>query len=94
MSEPKIPDGLKLDVWYEKKFAQGRCIQYDTYATLTNAYGVVVGRGNAVCSPKDQPVKKTGRHKAVGRAVQDYMRGLRARAARLDEAFNNLGLHG
>ena len=73
MSEPKVPENLKARVRYDREFDDnGHCIRYTTVARLIDTAGTVVASARAHLNPKDNPCRKTGRHKAIGRAVQNY----------------------
>lgn len=66
-TESNIPDGLKAQVVYLK----GR--QWVTSCHLVCADGSIVASGTAICSLKDQPVRKIGRAMAIGRALKKYI---------------------
>lgn len=77
MSDPKIPDNLDVEVRYIRRFNEhGHCEEYTTVARLFDQAGNTVGIGAAYLAPGDQPVRKTGRHKAIGRAVQNYLQNM------------------
>lgn len=75
MCDPKLPEGTQVEVRYNVQIDNetGRVQRYDTFALLFSD-NVPVAAGRCHLNPKDQPVRKTGRHKAIGRAVQAYRR--------------------
>ena len=46
-----------------------------TVCLLIDDLGTLIAKGVAVCSPKDQFVKRTGRVKARGKAIQALVKG-------------------
>ncbi len=65
--ESNIPEGLRAEVRYLKE------PRWVTSCHLVeNVTGKVMASGMAVCSAKDQPVRKIGRAMAIGRALKEY----------------------
>ncbi len=66
-TEANIPDGMKAEVRYLKG---------QVWVTSCHLVEIVsdriVAHGTAICSPKDQPVRKIGRAMAIGRALKQY----------------------
>jgi len=72
MTDPKLPEGTRVEVRYNVVTDQtGRVERYDTFALLFSG-DEPVAAGRTHLAPGDQAVRKTGRHKAIGRAVQAY----------------------
>lgn len=72
--DPTLPAGCEVEVSYKFMHdASGRLVFYDTMAVLMKD-GEPVAVGVTYLSPKDKCVKKVGRHKAIGRAIQAYLR--------------------
>lgn len=66
-TEANIPEGLRAEVRYLKSPWITHCF------LVEDATGVVVASGTAVCSKKDQPVRKIGRAMAIGRALKKLL---------------------
>lgn len=69
--EANIPDTLRAEVRYLKD-----PVWVTTCQLIEEATGICRGTGLAVCSVKDQPVRKIGRAMAVGRALKNYVERL------------------
>ncbi len=68
--------GLELKaIYYYRRTAHGVIT-----TCLLVSKSAVVARGRSLCSPKDQFVKVTGRHKALGMAYQAMLMGEKAKA--------------
>lgn len=66
-TEANIPPGMKAQVRYHKGWSWvTSCHLVDT------ATDKVVAHGLAICSKKDQPVRKIGRAMAIGRALKKF----------------------
>jgi len=70
-TEANIPDGLRARVRYLK----GPVWVTSCYL-IENNTDKVVATAIAVCSAKDQPVRKIGRAMAIGRALKKYIQSL------------------
>lgn len=77
-----IPENISVEIMHDKEFEvdpvtglNGRCIKYDTYCTLiNNLNGEIVGHGVSMCNVNvDNPCKKHGRNKAIGRAIKAWL---------------------
>lgn len=65
--EANIPDGLRAEVRYLKG-----PIWVTSCFLVEETTGEVMAHATAICSPKDQPIRKVGRAMAVGRALKNY----------------------
>lgn len=63
-TEANIPEGIKAEVVYLKG------LRWVTSCHLVDTKGIVLASGTAICSLKDQPVRKIGRAMAIGRALK------------------------
>ena len=78
MSEPKVPEGYRHTIRYFKGFdEQDRCLEYTTSAHIySNDTNELVATGVAFLNPNEKPCRKTGRHVALGRAIQQLQEEL------------------
>ncbi len=70
--ESNIPEGIRAEVRYIKGALSGQSPWVTHCYLIENATGKIMGSGEAVCSTKDQPVRKIGRAMAIGRALKEY----------------------
>lgn len=65
-NEANVPDGIRVRVRY------ARDANWTTFCYLIDKDDLIVAKGKAVCSLKDNPVRKIGRAIAVGRAIKSF----------------------
>ncbi len=70
-TEANVPEGIRIQVRYWKGI-----LWTTTCLLLDEGNGNLLGSGQAICSVKDQPVRKIGRAMAIGRALKEYEQGL------------------
>ncbi|KKM68191.1 hypothetical protein LCGC14_1463310 [marine sediment metagenome] len=71
-TEANIPEGIRAEVRYIKGALSGQSPWVTSCHLVENVTGKVMASGTAVCSAKDQPVRKIGRAMAIGRALKKY----------------------
>ncbi len=65
--EANIPDGLRVEVRYLKG-----PVWVTSCFLVDEDTGKVMAHATAICSPKDQPIRKIGRAMAIGRALKQW----------------------